>query len=252
VDFGPTLAATGSSGPADLRVLSQNVSSQNPDLTGIGHLALARDADIVILQGMSTADGQAADHAAPSAYPHHLSMYEFSIWSRFPLDGSQPVDLATRADLSQTTVSAEGNSGLFGGLLRFTVQVTPTHTATVFAVHLPQPNLSHLGFGIARDNALDALATAIGAESAPNLIVVGDLDLAHTDRGMKDLVNTETGLVSAQAEAGSGFGFTWPAGFPMIRLDDVLTRGLTPVRSTVLGAVGASSAHRPIEADLRF
>jgi vancomycin resistance protein VanJ len=55
-----------------------------------------------------------------------------------------------------------------------------------------------------------------------------------------------------QAKAGAGFGFTWPSGFPMVRLDDVLTRGLVPVRSVVLSAVGAPQAHRPIEADLRF
>jgi hypothetical protein len=32
----------------------------------------------------------------------------------------------------------------------------------------------------------------------------------------------------------------------------VLTRGLTPVRSVVLPAIGSRQAHRPIEADLRF
>jgi len=38
----------------------------------------------------------------------------------------------------------------------------------------------------------------------------------------------------------------------VVRLDDVLTRGLTPVASVVLPAVGPHQAHRPIEADLKF
>ena len=69
---------------------------------------------------------------------------------------------------------------------------------------------------------------------------------------MGSLLSSATGLASVQAEAGTGFGFTWPSGFPMVRLDDVLTRGLAPVRSVVLPAAGGRQAHRPIEADLRF
>jgi vancomycin resistance protein VanJ len=69
---------------------------------------------------------------------------------------------------------------------------------------------------------------------------------------MGPLLKSGTGLVSAQAKAGSGFGFTWPATFPMVRLDDVLARGLAPVASVVLPAVGPKQAHRPIEADLKF
>ena len=255
-DFGPRLVASGGSGPADLRILSQNVSSKNPDLTGIGRLALDRRADLVVLQGMSAADLQNADSVVPQGYPYHLAMYEFAVWSRYPIGASRPMELAGGSvDPAGTMLSPAGaalDSGLFGGLLQFTVRLDPARSATVYAVHLPQPSLSHRGFGLARGDALDALSAALKRESDKNLIVVGDLDLAQTDRGMSDLVGDGTGLVSAQAEAGRGFGFTWPAGFPLIRLDDVLTRGLSPVRSTVLGAVGPGSAHRPIEVDLRF
>jgi vancomycin resistance protein VanJ len=254
-DFGPQLFASGASGPADLRVLSQNVSSQHPDLASIARLALARDADIVVLQGMSSSDLQDADSAAPAKYPYRLAMYEFSVWSKYRIGASRPMDLGTQPEDAGAVAPGSAqlsNSGLFGGLLKFTVSLDSSRTATVFAVHLPQPNLSHHGFGVARGAALDALAGTIKREPDKNLIVVGDLDLAQTDRGMGDLIGDGTGLVSAQAEAGTGFGFTWPAGFPMVRLDDVLSRGLTPVRSTVLGRVGPGSAHRPIEVDLRF
>jgi vancomycin resistance protein VanJ len=255
-DFGPALAASGGSGPADLRVLSQNVSSRNPDLTGIAQLAIGRHADLVVLQGMSTANLQAAEGVALTQYPYRLAMYEFSVWSKYPIGAGRPVDLADHSAAaigpSVTPGNLAADSGLFGGLLQFTVRLSPARAATVYAVHLPQPNLSHSGFGVARGDALAALATAIKQETDQHLIVVGDLDLAQTDRGMADLLGTSTGLVSAQAAVGRGFGFTWPASFPMVRLDDVLSRGLTPVRSAVLGAVGPASAHRPIEVDLRF
>jgi vancomycin resistance protein VanJ len=252
-DFGPQLARSGGAGPADLRILSQNVSSP-PDLTAVANLAGQRQADLVVLQGLTARDAQAADQSVPERFPYHLAIYEFVVWSRYPLvNGSVPMDLATSpADPSQAALGSGASSGQFGGLLRFTVQVDPARVATVYAVHLPQPSLSHDGFGVARGDALKQLVTAVTTEREPNLVVVGDLDLAQTDRGMSSLLNSATGLVSVQAKAGTGFGFTWPSGFPMVRLDDVLTRGLTPVRSVVLPAAGPRQAHRPIEADLRF
>lgn len=250
-DFGPQLARSTGSGPADLKILSQNVSSP-PDLAAVARLAEQRQADIVVLQGMSAHDIEQADQTVPARYPYHLALYEFVVWSRFKLaDGGVPVDLAVHPAGPAAAQQAAG-TGQFGGLLRFTVQVDQARSATVYAVHLPQPSLSHDGFGVARGGALDQLVKAVRAEPEPNLVVVGDLDLAQTDRGMGKLVGSATGLESVQAKAGGGFGFTWPSSFPMIRLDDVLTRGLVPVRSVVLPAVGAHQAHRPIEADLRF
>lgn len=253
-DFGPELARSPGSGPADLKILSQNVSSP-PDLGAVARLAEQRQADIVVLQGLSSHDVEQADQTVPAQYPYHLALYEFVVWSRFKLvDGGVPVDLAARPTDSATAQqpAGTGGTGQFGGLLRFTVQLDQSRSATVYAVHLPQPSLSHDGFGVTRADALQQLVKAVQAEAVPNLVVVGDLDLAQTDRGMGKLLNSATGLQSVQAKAGGGFGFTWPSSFPMIRLDDVLTRGLVPVRSVVLAAVGAHQAHRPIEADLRF
>ena len=249
-DFGPSLLHKGTSGPVDLTVLSQNVSAQDPDLSAAAGLAVRRGADVVVLQGMTAAGLRAAGNAVPQGYRYHLAMYEFSVWSRYPIEESQPIDLGTLA--GSTAKPLTGDSGQFGGLLSFKVQVAPGRHVTVYAVHLPQPALTHSGFAVARDQALTSLIAVIEAEPAAQLIVVGDLDLASTDRGMARLLGSGTGLVSAQAKAGSGFGFTWPSRFPMVRLDDVLVRGLTPVRSSVLGADGGTQAHRPIEAALKF
>jgi vancomycin resistance protein VanJ len=257
-DFGPTLMRSGGSGPADIRVLSQNVSvsdSGTTDLSGIALLAQERGADIVVLQGLSK-NTQSADQQVPARFGYHMAMYEFVVWSRFPIGAVQPVDLAggRPAEPGQESSAAmvQATSGQFGGLLRFTVDAGQGRQVTVYAVHLPQPSLSHDGFGVARGAALEQLVDDVQAEKSPDLIVVGDLDVAQTDRAMGPLLKSGTGLVSAQAKAGSGFGFTWPATFPMVRLDDVLARGLAPVASVVLPAVGPKQAHRPIEADLKF
>ena len=255
-DFGPTLLRDGGSGPADIRILSQNVSAADdstPDLTGIAQLAQQRGADIVVLQGMAK-NIQLADQAVPQRYPFHLALYEFVVWSRFKIDSSQPVDLTAgrSAGTGQSGAAGDSSAGEFSGLLRFTVTDDQGRHVTVYAVHLPQPSLSHDGFGVARGDALEQLVDDVQAEKSANLIVVGDLDVAQTDREIRPLMNSGTGLVSAQAKAGTGFGFTWPAKFPVVRLDDVLSRGLKPVASAVLAAVGPKQAHRPIEADLRF
>jgi hypothetical protein len=57
-------------------------------------------------------------------------------------------------------------------------------------------------------------------------------------------------LRSAQDVAGDGFGFTWPASFPVVRIDQILVRGVEPDSSWVLPANG--SDHRPVEASISW
>jgi vancomycin resistance protein VanJ len=57
-------------------------------------------------------------------------------------------------------------------------------------------------------------------------------------------------LQSAQDVAGDGFGFTWPASFPVVRTDQILVRGVEPDSSWVLPANG--SDHRPVEARISW
>jgi vancomycin resistance protein VanJ len=57
-------------------------------------------------------------------------------------------------------------------------------------------------------------------------------------------------LRSAQDVAGDGFGFTRPASFPVIRIDQILVRGVEPDSSWVLPANG--SDHRPVAARISW
>ena len=128
---------------------------------------------------------------------------------------------------------------------------TPEGALVLYVVHVPQPVLGDQGFAKVRDEAVARLVKAVSADKAPKLAIVGDINVAQTDRRFSDL-SSHLGLTSAQAAAGRGFGFTWPAEFPVVRLDDLLLRGGTPVRSVVLPALSGGKSHLPIEIDLHL
>lgn len=51
---------------------------------------------------------------------------------------------------------------------------------------------------------------------------------------------------STQGAAGSGFGFSWPASFPMARIDQIMVQGVEPLSSWTLPETG--SDHLPVAA----
>jgi vancomycin resistance protein VanJ len=255
VGYGPELMPRGDPLPANLRVFSEDINAPGTataaELAGAAQLAPGQHADIVLLQGVYP---QLASSSAlanlNSAYPNHLTQYEFGVWSRYKIADSAAVSLGT------TTADINGSSGLVAGVaqvvvgaLRVTID-TPEGPLVLYVVHLPQPTLGDQGFAKARDAALSRLVKVVRADHAARLAVVGDVNVAQTDRRFSDL--TGLGLTSAQAAAGRGFGFTWPAEFPVVRLDDLLVRGADPVRSVVLSALSGGKTHLPIEVDLHL
>jgi vancomycin resistance protein VanJ len=51
---------------------------------------------------------------------------------------------------------------------------------------------------------------------------------------------------STQGAAGDGFGFSWPASFPMARIDQIMVKGVDPISSWSLPRTG--SDHLPVAA----
>jgi vancomycin resistance protein VanJ len=254
VGYGPELMPRGDPLPSNLRVFSEDInapgSATAAELAGAAQLAPGQHADIVLLQGISP---QQASSSALSnldaSYPNHLTQYEFGIWSRYKIADSAPVSLGTTtADLGGTGL-VSGAPEVVVGALRVTVD-TPEGALVLYIVHIPQPVLGDQGFAKVRDAALARLVKTVSADHAPRLAIVGDINVAQTDRRFSDL--TGLGLTSAQAAAGRGFGFTWPAEFPVVRLDDLLVRGADPVRSVVLSALSGGKTHLPIEIDLHL
>ena len=94
-----------------------------------------------------------------------------------------------------------------------------------------------------RNVGVQALAEAIAADPGKRVVLLGDLNGTMDDRAFAGITSQMT---SAQDVAGDGFGFTWPASFPVLRIDQILVRGVEPDSSWVLPANG--SDHRPVEA----
>jgi len=79
------------------------------------------------------------------------------------------------------------------------------------------------------------------------MVLLGDFNGTTDDRVFADLTAR---LRSVQTAAGDGFGFTWPARFPVARIDQILVRGVQPRSAWLLPAT--SSDHLPVAARISW
>jgi vancomycin resistance protein VanJ len=256
--YGPTLLPRGSSAAQQLRIFSEDVNGNAQEATASGTMALAQHADIVALEDMySSVSASNAVNALNAAYTNHTAEYEFGLWSTYPILSAQPIALGTTQTAQSLSLggadaglaSSASGAPIIGALKA--VLSTPAGQLTVYLVHLPQPVLGDQGFAKARDKALTELVSQLKSDNSARVAVIGDINVAATDRQFSQLTRTD-GLSSAQQAAGSGFGFTWPAEFPIVRLDDVLSRGLTALRSSVLPSIAGGQTHLPIQVDFDY
>lgn len=126
--------------------------------------------------------------------------------------------------------------------LRATV-ATGRGPLAVYVAHLGSARVNlRAGFRIARrDRGAQALGRPAAAEPNRRVVLFGDLNGTLDDRALAGLTAR---LRSAHRVAGDGFGFSWPARFPLVRIDHILVRGVEPARSWVLPATG--SDHLPV------
>jgi vancomycin resistance protein VanJ len=221
VMFVPALADHSRPGSRDLRVASLNLGRSTPG-EALPPL-LAEQPDIIVLEEVTQANRGTVTRTLDDAYPHHTETGTVAIFSRFRLSDTEPVDIHIGWTRAIATTVATGN-----GKIR------------VIAAHLASARADETA---GRDRTLAALAAAAHADPSQRLILAGDLNTATTDR----LFHEFAPLADSQKEAGSGFGFTWPAAFPVVRPDHILERGLTTRRSWVVKAPG--SDHRAVLAD---
>jgi vancomycin resistance protein VanJ len=219
--FAPTLTDHSRTGSHDLRVAELNLGKSTPG-EALPPL-LAEHPDIVVLEEVTPANRSTVTKALAGAYPHHTETGTVAIFSRFRLSDTEPVDIHIGWTRAIATTVSTGN-----GKIR------------VYAAHLASARADETA---GRDRTLAALAAAAHADPSRRLILAGDLNTATTDR----LFHEFAPLADSQKEAGSGFGFTWPAAFPVVRPDHILERGLTTQRSWVIKAPG--SDHRAVLAD---
>ncbi len=225
--FGPALLADhGGQGNGDLRVVTHNLRFVNPDVRGSAAALLRVRPDLLALQEVNPAGRPALAAVLDPALRYHALHGRSGLWSRYPIREPRWITVGPgQRSVLRAVVAAPGGP---------------------LAVWVAHPPRLRLGVAQPRDAELRRLARAVAADPVPRLLLVGDLNTASTDRALGPL---ERRLRSAQVDAGSGLGFTWPAPMPLMRIDHVFYRGLGAVDAWVLGRTG--SDHRAVLADLR-
>ncbi|MFH9738024.1 endonuclease/exonuclease/phosphatase family protein [Streptomyces roseolus] len=226
------LVADKSAPGGDLTVATHNVNADNPDPAGTARLLAGSGADVLALEELKADAVPVYERELAEEYPYHSVQGTVGLWSRLPLRDPRPVDIHmgwTRA--MQATV------------------VAPQGELRVYVAHLPSVRVKlNAGFTAnQRDTSADALGQAIANDRAPRIVLLGDLNGTMNDRALNAVTSQ---LRSTQGAAGDGFGFSWPASFPMARIDQILVRGVEPVSSWALPET--DSDHLPLAARVTF
>ncbi|MDQ1514586.1 MAG: vancomycin resistance protein VanJ [Actinomycetota bacterium] len=231
---------------SDLTVVSQNVNADNPDPAGTARDLAATGADLLALEELAPQATGTYEQELAKAYPYHTVQGTVGLWSRLPLSDTKPIDIMDYGPLADTKpVDSEMASNR---ALRTTL-ATDHGPLTVYVAHLGSIRVNpKAGFWTAsRDIGVQALGKAIAADPNNRVVLLGDLNGTMDDRALADITSQ---MRSAQDAAGDGFGFTWPARFPVVRIDQILVRGMDPERSWVLPANG--SDHLPVAAGISW
>lgn len=222
--FGPALLRSPPGGPSDVSVATLNVGATNAD-SARAVRTISKSRDLVAVQELT--DGGPAAKVLNDRFPHRYRIATVGLWSRFPIIEARKVDI-----------------GLDWARALRAVVSTPKGRLTVYVMHLAS---ARPGETALRDENLAHVRKVIDRDGSKNLILLGDLNTATTDRKHSHLVPP---LSDAQQEAGAGFGFTWPSPFPVTRPDHILYRGLTATSAGVEQASG--SDHRAAVASFRL
>ncbi|MFJ8954381.1 endonuclease/exonuclease/phosphatase family protein [Streptomyces sp. NPDC102381] len=245
--FGGVLGDKAHAKDSDLTVVNHNVRADNRDPVGTAHDLAASGADVLALEEITAQDRTTYEKELAEAYPHHTVQGTVGLWSKLPLSDVEPVDTAMDVGpLGATKSAAEKLPS--NRALRATV-TTDRGPVAVYVAHLGSVRVMPRGgfWTESRDRNAQALAEAIAAEDNQRVVLLGDLNGSTDDRAFDGLTSQ---LRSAQEAAGDGFGFSYPADFPVVRIDQILVRGVTADSSWVLPATG--SDHRPVAAGVSW
>ncbi|MFF9677248.1 endonuclease/exonuclease/phosphatase family protein [Streptomyces eurythermus] len=229
--FGGLLTDKAGSG-GDLTVATHNVNADNPDPAATATDVAASGADVLALEELPASAVPVYEKALTSAYRHHAVVGTVGLWSKYPMTDVRAVDIKLG----------------WKRAMRATV-ATPEGPVAVYVAHLPSVRVKiEAGFTARqRDKSADALGEAIADEPLRRVVLLGDLNGTMNDRSLNAVTSQ---LRSTQGAAGSGFGFSWPASFPMARIDQIMVRGAEPERSWTLPRT--DSDHLPVAARVKL
>ncbi|WP_372444974.1 endonuclease/exonuclease/phosphatase family protein [Microbispora corallina] len=231
---------------ADLTVAGHNVGAANPDPAGTARDLAASGADVLALEELTPQATGTYEKELAKTYPYHVVLGTVGLWSRLPLSDTRPIDIMNYGPLAETIPAGEKTAP--NRALRTTV-TTNRGPLAVYVAHLGSVRVNpRAGFWTASRNiGVQALGRAVAAEKITRVVLLGDLNGTVDDRALAAVTGQ---LRSAQDAAGDGFGFTWPASFPVVRADEILVRGVEPDSSWVLPATG--SDHLPVAAGISW
>ncbi|MFD3807867.1 endonuclease/exonuclease/phosphatase family protein [Streptomyces sp. NPDC058619] len=216
----------------DLVAVQHNVSDENPDPAGTARALAAASPELIALEELTPAALPVYASVLAADYPHHAVEGTVGLWSKYPLTDVRHLDIRPRG------IGEGWNRGL-----RSSVR-TPHGEVAVYVAHLPSVRLGVSGFGSGpRDESAGLLGAAVAAERLDTVVLLGDLNGTVDDRGLAPV----TSRVGAPRR---GLAFSWPAAFPVARIDQVLARGATVRDVRTLPATG--SDHLPVAARVRI
>ncbi|WP_308368773.1 endonuclease/exonuclease/phosphatase family protein [Streptomyces sp. ISL-36] len=226
-------SAPASPTPYGMTVVQHNVSDENTSPSRVARVLLGADPDVVALEELTPTTLPAYRIELGRTHPHHATVGTVGLWSKHPLTDVARVDLRPRAV----------GSGWERGL-RAVVR-GPQGEVTTYVAHLPSVRVRPAqGYATGwRDESATLLGRALENEPAGAVLVLGDLNGTVDDRGLDPVLSQVRGDREEWA-------FSWPAGFPLARIDHVLARGAEVTRTWTLPETG--SDHLPVAAHVRF
>ncbi|MFJ9211902.1 endonuclease/exonuclease/phosphatase family protein [Streptomyces sp. NPDC102264] len=226
--FGGLLLPGATSGARELVVVQHNVSDENADPAGTARTLADAEPDLVALEELMPPALAVYEKTLAPDYPYHAVRGTVGLWSKHPLTGTRPVDIKPR-EIAETW-----SRGLR------TVVHTPHGEIAAYVAHLPSVRVRASGLASSwRDESAGLLGEAVAAEKLKTVVLLGDLNSTVDDRGLAP-------LTSRMNVAERGFAFSFPAAFPLARIDQVMARSGTVGHIRTLPATG--SDHLPVAA----
>lgn len=211
----PSLPGFGSApeaGVAPVQIASQNVRAHSGG-AGASAVELAdAGADVIALIELDADSLSAARGALAGQYPYSYAVGTVGVWSRYPIGTAEPLTLGL--DWKRA--------------LRIEVQA-PHADVAVYVLHAASVRP---GRQQDRDMMLTGIADAVSSDSAQSVVVVGDFNAASADPAL-NAIRSELDWVRP---TDGTLGLTWPASFPLSRIDHVFVRGLRVLSSTTFRA----------------
>ncbi|WP_186779325.1 endonuclease/exonuclease/phosphatase family protein [Streptomyces salinarius] len=224
--FGGLLLPAPAPGADDLVVVQHNVSDENTDPAGTARALARAEPDLVALEELVPPALEVYAQTLAADYPYRVVRGTVGLWSKYPLSGSRPLDIKPR------DIEDDWERGLRA------VAHTPRGEVAVYVAHLPSVRVRASGLASSwRDESAGLLGDALAAEELSRVVLLGDLNGTVHDRALDP-------LTARLNVAERGLALSFPAGFPLARIDQVMARAGTVGALRTLPATG--SDHLPV------